>query len=109
MEAKKYRFSLAGLPPQIISKFEGEDVLKLRITTQFGRKDIILHEGEIIRTEDPLVSLQLENYAPPKLPKITRKPKGASVATVMTYEFNDYKDVHPFTVVSNDLPHHLGL
>ena len=109
MAIKKYRISLEGVPAQLISQFEDTPVLKLRIPTQFGHKEVILREGEIIRTEDDFVKAALEGYRPPKIPKITRKPKGGALATVKTYNHLDYAEFNPFTVVANNLSHHIEL
>lgn len=109
MAIKKYRISLEGVPAQLISQFEGVPVLKLRIRTQFGHKEVMLREGEIIRTEDEFVKTALEGYRPPKIPKITRKPKGDLAATALTYNHTDYTEFNPFTVVANNLSHHIEL
>lgn len=109
MAIKKYRISLAGVPAQLISQFEGDSVLKLRIPTQFGHREVMLREGEIIRTEDEFVKTALEGYRPPKIPKITRKSKGDLAAMTLTYNHEDYADFNPFAVVANNLTHHIEL
>ena len=109
MTVCKYRITLANMPSQLITDFEGTPVLKLRLTTQFGRKDVILREGEIIRTEDPLVKAALEGYGPPKMVPIIKKPRGEVLAADAMYNHEDYKDVRPFTKVANNLSHHIEL
>ena len=109
MASRKFRFSLEGLPPQVISRVDGVPVLRLRITTQAGQKDLTIRDGQIVKTEDGIAQLQLERYAPPKLPRITRKLKGALSAVSMTHKFEDYKDVRPFVEVADDSLHDLEL
>jgi hypothetical protein len=109
MAVVKFKISHAKLPGHVLHDHEDGKALRLRITTSYGIRELTLTEGTVIQTEDPLVIAQLKNYAPPRVPKFLRKPKGAKKTVNMMYDHGKHKGVEHFSVVDNDEAHHIEL
>jgi len=109
MALTKFRISHDGLPKHVLHDHEDGELLRIRITTSYGVRDLALKAGTVIQTEDPLVIAQLTHYAPPRVPKILRKAKGATHSANVMYDHDDHKDLRPFSVVDNDEIHHIEL
>ena len=109
MAVTKFKISHKKLPEHVLHDHEGEKALKIRIPTSYGIRELVLKHGTVIQTEDPLVIAQLKNYAPPKVPKFLRKPTGAKKTVNMMYDHAKHADVEHFSVVDNDVDHHIEL
>lgn len=109
MAVTKFKISHKKLPQHVLHDHEGEKVLRIRVTTRYGMRELTLKEGTVIQTEDPLVIAQLSRYAPPRVPKFLRTTKGAKKAVNMMYDHGKHKGVEHFSVVDDDVAHHIEL
>jgi len=109
MTVKKFRVSFDGLPDMLLHDDNGTPMLRLKVFTRSGYRNLDIHAGEIVRTEDDLVKAQLEQYAPPRVPKLMVRAQGEPEASNQFYEHADHADLRPFEVVANNLTHHIEL
>jgi hypothetical protein len=108
MAVIKYRVSLKGLPPQVLTDFRGRKVLRLIIPSKGGRTDVAAFEGLIIKTTDPLCQKVLDEYRPPRPPQVIRHHKDGTTEH-KTWKYDDYKDLRPFKRVGANMVHHIEL
>jgi len=104
----KYRVSLQGLPPKILSVYKGREVLRLIIPCKQGRFEVAAFEGLIIKTSDPICQAVLDEYRPPKVPQVLKHQKDGTTV-LKTWRHSDYKDVRPFTRIGANTAHHIEL
>jgi len=108
MAVSKFKINHADLPSNILKDHEGTLVLHLRLATLTGRREVMVRDGDVIRTEDPFIKAQLANYSAPRIP-IKRIPSGETTAVASHYDHAEYKDKKPFASVAANTTHHIEL
>ena len=108
MGVVKYRVSLKGLPPRMLTTFRGRQVLRLIIPSKNGRFDVVAFDGLVIKTTDPLCQAALDAYRPPKIPQVVKHHKDGT-SEHKTWKHADYRDVKPFKRIGANAAHHIEL